>query len=315
MTTTMLSQLEYFGKSLASLGDEVGNLVVLDADVASSTKTSYFAEKFPSRFIQVGISEQDMIGIAAGLASCGKIPVACAFANFLTGRGWEQIANSVARPYWNVKIVGTHAGLSPHADGNSHQSIADIAIMRVLPKMRVVVPADAPEASEALRALVLTRGPAYMRLGRGETPVISQELSRFELGKARIVREGSDATIIANGVMVALAVQAAEILAENNISVKVTDMHTVKPLDKQHIVRAARETGAIATLEEHSIIGGLGSAVSEVLSQNIPTPMRIIGIDDDFAESSRDYWSLLSHQGLTPKRIADTVAELSDQRA
>lgn len=302
-----LSQLEHFGRSLVTIGTEHDNMVVLDPDVSSSTKTSYFAERFPERFINVGISEQDMIGIAAGLAASGKIPIACGFAMFIAGRAWEQVANSVARPNLNVKIVATHGGLSPHADGASHQSLGDIAMMRVLPNMTIVVPADAREAVDALKALVLDQGPAYLRLGRGPTPTVYEEESGYVTGKASVIRDGADVSIIANGAMVALAARAAESLEDEGINVRVIDMHTVKPIDTECIIEAAKETGAIVTAEEHSVVGGLGSAVSEILSQNLPTPMQVVGINDRFGESSRDYLSLLAKHGLTAEGIVSAA--------
>ena len=302
-----LAPLEYFGKALVELGEGNEDLVVLDPDVSPSTKTHYFAERFPDRFLKVGISEQDMIGIAAGLAASGKVPVACGFAFFTAGRAWDQIANSVALPNLNVKIVATHSGLSPYADGGSHQSFGDVALMRVLPNMNVVVPADAIDTVKALEAILRIRGPAYLRLGRGTTPQVHEEDSNFTFGKASLIRDGADATIIANGVMVAVSIEAAGSLAEDGVDVRVVDMHTVKPIDEKSILGAARETGAIVTAEEHSVLGGLGGAVSEVLSQRIPTPVQMVGISDRFGESSRDYWSLLARHGLTAERVAEAV--------
>jgi len=299
--------LEYFGKALVELGEGNEDLVVLDPDVSPSTKTHYFAERFPDRFLKVGISEQDMIGIAAGLAASGKVPVACGFAFFTAGRAWDQIANSVALPNLNVKIVATHSGLSPYADGGSHQSFGDVALMRVLPNMNVVVPADAIDTVKALEAILRIRGPAYLRLGRGTIPQVHEEDSNFTFGKASLIRDGADATIIANGVMVAVSIEAAGSLAEDGVDVRVVDMHTVKPIDEKSILGAARETGAIVTAEEHSVLGGLGGAVSEVLSQRIPTPVQMVGISDRFGESSRDYWSLLARHGLTAERVAEAV--------
>jgi len=289
------------------MGMEHSNVVVVDPDLSASTKTSYFAERFPDRFINVGISEQDMIGVAAGLAASGKIPIACGYSIFTAGRAWEQIANSVARPNLNVKIVATHSGLSPYADGDSHQNIGDVALMRVLPNMRVVVPADAIEAVKALEALVLSQGPAYLRLGRGATPKVYEEASEFTLGKASPVRDGTDVAIIANGVMVALAMEGAEDLEDEGVDARVIDMHTVKPIDADCILEAAKETGAIVTAEEHSVMGGLGGAVSEVLSQNLPTPVQMVGIRDRFGESSRDYRSLLAKHGLTAEGVSEAV--------
>jgi len=308
------SQLESFGRALVDLGREREDIVVLDPDVASSTKTTYFAESFPSRFIQVGISEQDMLGIASGLAAAGKTPIAVGFAMFIIGRGWEQIANSIARQRLDAKIVGTHAGLSPHADGESHQMYGDIALMRTIPNMRVVVPGDAPSAVEALRAALEYRGPVYLRLMRGSTPTVYGEDIEFEMGRANVLQEGSDATVIANGIMLAQALTAAERLRGEGIDVRVVDMHTVKPLDAATIEKAARETGAIVTAEEHSIIGGLGSAVAETLAETTPTPMERIGIRDRFGESSRSYPELLAHVGLTPEAIADAVHRVIKRR-
>ncbi|MBC8497772.1 transketolase family protein, partial [Candidatus Bathyarchaeota archaeon] len=299
------SQLEHFGRALVDLGLINEELVVLDPDVAASTKVTYFAERFPERFIRIGISEQDMIGVAAGLAASGKTPVACGFAMFVACRSWEQISSSVARPELNVKIVGSHSGLSPNADGDSHQTYGDVAVMRVIPDMKVVVPADAPEAVEALGAIVDTPGPAYLRLARGATPVAYTEGCEFTLGRANVMRDGSDASVIANGVMVPIALEAAGSLAREGISVKVVDMHTVKPLDTDAIVKAAAETGAIVTAEEHSVIGGLGSAVAETLVEKRPTPMERVGIMDRFGESSRSYSALMAKMGLTSDAIEE----------
>ena len=308
------SMLEHFGRALVDLGLINEGLVVLDPDVADSTKVTYFAERFPERFIRVGISEEDMTGIAAGLAASGKIPVACGFAMFVACRPWEQIANSVARPRLNVKIVGTHAGLSPSADGDSHQTIGDVALMRVLPNMSVVVPADALEAAEAIKALVDLEGPAYLRLARGGTPVVYGEECDFTLGKANLLREGSDATVVANEVMAAMALEAAEDLAGDGVSARVLDMHTVKPLDVESILESARETGAIVTAEEHSVIGGLGGAVAEALSGGYPTPLEMVGIRDRFGESSRGYAQLLTALGLTPGAISSAVKSAVKRR-
>jgi len=308
------SQLESFGRALVELGREREDIVVLDPDVASSTKTTYFAESFPSRFIRVGISEQDMLGIASGLAASGKTPIAVGFAMFIIGRGWEQIANSIARQRLDAKIVGTHAGLSPHADGESHQMYGDVSLMRTVPDMRVVVPGDAPSAAAALRAALEYRGPVYIRLMRGSTPTVYGEDIEFEMGRANVLREGSDATVIANGIMLSQALTAAESLKGEGIDVRVVDMHTVKPLDAGAIEKAARETGAIVTAEDHSIIGGLGSAVAETLAESAPTPMERIGIRDHFGESSRSYPELLAHVGLTPEAIADAVRRVIERR-
>lgn len=308
------SQLEHFGRALVALGIMREDLVVLDPDVAASTKTTYFAERFPERFIEVGISEQDMIGVAAGLAASGKTPVACGFAVFVACRAWEQIANSVARPGLNVKIVGTHSGLSSSADGASHQTIGDVALMRVLPGMRVVVPADAAESVEALEGVVEASGPAYLRLMRGSTPVVYDEGCDFKIGRANLLREGSDATIVANGVMVGMALEATERLARYGVSARVLDMHTAKPLDVSAIGEAARETGSIVTAEEHSVIGGLGGAVAETIVDDSPTPMAMIGVKDRFGSSSRSHKELLASLGLTPDAIVRAVQSTIEKR-
>lgn len=305
---------EDFGKALVTLGMELEELVVLDPDVSTSTRTCYFAERFPDRFLNVGISEQDMIGMAAGLASTGMLPIATGFAVFVVGRGWEQIRNTVARQKLNVKIAVTHSGLSDHGDGPSHQSVEDVALMRAIPNMTVVVPADGPSAAEALRASAYHRGPVYMRLGREGAPRVYLEGAELSLGAANLIREGSDATIIANGIMVSMALEAAELLAEEGLDVRVIDMHTVKPLDLGCLERAARETGAIVTAEEHSVIGGLGGAVSEALAELRPTAMRRIGVGDSFGTSSRTYWELLEAYGLTPKAIADATRSTVGRR-
>lgn len=304
------SQLDHFGKALVTIGNERDDVVVLDPDVSVSTKTTYFAERFPERFFKVGISEQDMIGIASGLAAAGKTAIACGFSLFVVGRAWEQIANSVARQNLDVKIVGTHSGLSPHADGDSHQALGDVALMRVMPNIVVVVPADAVSAVESLKATLDNRKPAYLRLIRGSIPLIYDEGCDFVLGKANVIREGSDATIMANGIMVSEALKAARQLSKDGIDSRVVDMHTLKPLDAMYIEKAARETGAIVTVEEHSVIGGLGSAVSEVLVESTPTPLKRVGVSDRFGESSRNYAELLYAMGLNSKPIVEAVREV-----
>jgi transketolase len=308
------SQLEHFGRALVDLGLIHEEIVVLDPDVAASTKVTYFAERFPERFIRIGISEQDMIGVAAGLAASGKTPVACGFAMFVACRSWEQISSSVARPGLNVKIVGSHSGLSPSADGDSHQAYGDVAIMRVIPEMKVVVPADAPETVEALKAIVDAPGPAYLRLVRGATPVVYDEGCELTLGRANVLRDGSDASVIANGVMAPMALEAAGRLAGEGISVRVLDMHTVKPLDTDAIVKAASETGAIVTAEEHSVIGGLGGALAETLAAERPTPVERVGIMDRFGESSRSYSALMEKMGLTSEAIEEAVRRVMKRR-
>jgi transketolase len=294
---------EAYGKTLARLGAVNNNIVVLDADLSKSTKTADFAAVFPERFFDMGVAEQNMLGTAAGLAAAGKIPFASSFAVFATGRAFEQIRNSIAYPKLNVKIAATHAGISVGEDGASHQSIEDISLMRTLPNMTVIVPADAVETEKAVEAAVEIKGPVYLRLGRLGLPAVFDENYRFEVGKAAVVKEGSDVTIIACGLLVGQAVEAAEALAGENISARVINMHTIKPIDRDVIIKAARETGAVVTAEEHSIIGGLGSAVAEVLVQSEPVPQEMVGVSDTFGESGPPT-ELLQKYGLMAGDIA-----------
>lgn len=287
-----------YGKALVKLGAARPEVVVLDADLSKSTKTSEFAKAYPDRFIQIGIAEQDMMGTAAGLAVSGKIPFASSFAIFATGRAFEQIRNSIAYPALNVKIAASHAGITVGEDGASHQSIEDIALMRVLPNMTVIVPADAVETEQAVMAAAAHQGPVYLRLGRSEVPVVFDENYRFAIGRAALLREGKDVTIIATGIMVATALEAAEQLAGHGFQARVLNMSTIKPLDKDAVLAAAHETGAIVTAEEHSIIGGLGSAVAEVVAEEYPVPVVRVGIQDRFGQSGKPE-ELLREYGLT----------------
>ena len=303
------AQVEYFGRALVEKGATDPDLVVLDADVSASTKTGFFREAYPDRFIQIGISEQDLVGVASGLAVSGKTPVAAAFATFIVGRAWEQVLNTVARQNLNVKLVGTHSGLSPSADGESHQSIADIAAVRVIPYISVVVPADAPAAGCLTGEMIDRRGPVYMRLSRGATPTVYPDDVELSIGRAETIAEGSDVAVVAAGNMVHVALQAAESLRGDGVEAKVVDMHTVKPLDTSAVVESAKETGAVVTVEEHSVLGGLGGAVSEVLSENYPTPLRRVGVMDRFGMSSRNYQRLLERYGLTPAAVAEAAKQ------
>lgn len=295
---------EAFGRALVELGRENPNLVVLDADVKSSTKTAYFERAFPERFIQVGISEQDMVSMAGGLAIAGKIPVVSAFAAFLM-RAWEQIRNTIARDNLNVKLVPTHSGFSDHMDGSSHQCLEDIALMRVLPNMTVVVPADAPSVPVLLRQAVELDGPVYMRLGRDHAPRV-YDSPKLELGKASVLRKGSDVLLVAAGVMVSVALETARKLEERGISAGVIDMHTIKPLDEETLLKLASRVELVVTLEEHSIHGGLGGAVAEVLSEKMPKRLIRIGTTE-FGRSSRDYFALLERYGLTAESVVRKV--------
>ena len=299
---------EAYGKALVKLGQVNDNVVVLDADLSKSTKTNDFYKAFPERFFNMGIAEQNLIGAACGLATAGKIPFASSFAMFATGRAFEVIRNSVCYPKLNVKICATHAGLTVGEDGASHESIEDMAIMRSIPNMTVLVPADGVEAEQMIFEAAKTFGPMYVRLGRSAVPTLFDESYKFEIGKGVVVREGNEATIIACGIMVNEAVQACEALKSEGINVRVINMSTIKPIDKELIITAAKETGAIVTAEEHSIIGGLGSAVSEVVSEECPVVVKKVGVKDVFGESGTPD-ELLKKHGLTAQDIVVAVKE------
>ncbi|MGB4461649.1 MAG: transketolase family protein, partial [Tepidanaerobacteraceae bacterium] len=283
---TKIATRDAYGEALAQLGEEIKDIVVLDADLSGSTKTSVFAKKFPERFFNVGIAEQNLMGTAAGFATCGKIPFASTFAVFATGRAFEQVRNSICYPKLNVKIAATHAGLTVGEDGATHQSVEDLSLMRALPNMTVISPADAVETKKAVMAAAFHQGPVYIRLGRMAVETIFDEDYEFEIGKGKVLREGSDVAIIATGIMVAEALRAAEILEKEGINAMVVNIHTLKPIDEDIILKAA-DCGAIVTAEEHTVIGGLGSAVAEVLAEKKPTPMRRIGIKDRFGLSGK----------------------------
>lgn len=298
---------EAYGKTLAQLGIENENIVVFDADLSKSTKTAEFKKVCPDRFINMGIAEANMMSTAAGISTCGKIPFVSTFAIFATGRAFEQIRNSICYPRLNVKICATHAGITVGEDGASHQSIEDISLMRTLPNMTVICPSDAVETEAAVRFAASYNGPCYIRLGRSGVPVINDRPEyKFEMGKGVILREGKDATIIATGIMVDAALEAYNILSEEGIKAEVINIHTIKPIDKELIINSARKTGIVITAEEHSIIGGLGSAVCEVLSENMPTPVVRVGIKDTFGESGKPA-ELLKAYGLTAEDIAIAV--------
>lgn len=298
---------EAYGKILVELGAKNEKIVVFDADLSKSTKTSNFAKAYPERFMDMGIAECNMMAVAAGISTCDKIPFVSTFAIFATGRAFEQVRNSICYPNLNVKICATHAGITVGEDGASHQSVEDISLMRSIPNMTVVCPSDAVETEEAIKAIVEMNGPCYVRLGRSGVPVINgSEDYKFELGKSVKLREGKDAVIIATGIMVDAALEAYNILSEEGIKVSVLNVHTIKPIDKDKIVEEARKTGVVITAEEHSIIGGLGSAVCEVLSENLPTPVVRVGIKDTFGESGKPA-ELLKAYGLTSEDIAKAV--------
>ena len=276
-----------YGEELAKIGEENKDIVVLDADLSTATKTEIFAKKFPDRFINVGIAEQNLMGIAAGLSSFGKIPYASTFAVFATGRAYEQIRNSIAYPNLNVKICATHAGITVGEDGATHQMLEDLSLMRGLPNMTVICTSDDTQTKWAVREISKIDGPVYLRLCRMATPVIYDITEKFEIGKAVQIGEGTDATIIATGVTVSEAIKAQQILKSKDIDIRVIDMHTIKPIDKNIIIKSAKETKRIITVEDHSIIGGLGSAVCEVLSEEYPTKVERMGILDSFGMSGK----------------------------
>ena len=305
------STREAYGSALVELGDD-DSIVVLDADLSASTQTNKFAEKCPQRFFNVGCAEQNLIGVGAGLSISGKTSFVSTYAIF-SGRAWEQIRNTVAHDNLNVKIAVSHAGLTNGADGASHQALEDIAIMRVIPNMTVIVPADAVEAREAIMSEADRKGPAYIRLNRVKTPIIFDEGYRFMYGRSVLLNEGTDLAIIATGTMVFEALEAARMLKEEGVGACVLNVHTIKPIDKDSIIKVARETGAIVTAEEHSIHGGLGGAVAEILAENYPVPMKIIGVNDQFGESG-EYQELLKKHGLTATNISDSAKKLLEMR-
>lgn len=302
------AQRNYYGKALARLAKERDDVVVLDADLAGSTKTSEFKKVAPERFVEVGIAEQDMIGVASGLAASGKTVFASTFAVFATGRCWEQIRLAVAYPKQNVKIVSTHCGISVGEDGASHQALEDIAIMRAIPNMVVISPADAHQAYAATMAIAEERGPCYMRLGRADFPLIYPEDVKFEIGRADILREGSDVTLIGTGQMVSYCLDAAKALSEEGISAEVINISTIKPLDADAVIGSVKKTGCAVTAEEHSIIGGLGSAVAETISESCPVPLVRVGTKDTFGESGKAEM-LMEKYGLTAKDIVKAAKD------
>ena len=295
---------ESYGKTLAALGDTY-DFVVLDADLAGATKTSYFKKKFPDRFFDCGIAEGNMMSVAAGIAATGKPVFASSFAMFAAGRAFEQVRNSIGYPHLNVKIGATHAGITVGEDGATHQCLEDFALMRSIPGMTVINPADDVEAAAAIKAALEMNGPVYMRFGRYAVPVINDNAEyKFEIGKGIQLRDGKDVTIVATGVMVYMALEAAETLAAEGISARVINIHTIKPLDNEILAKAAKETGAIVTAEEHNILGGLGSAVAESVSESCPVPVLRVGTEDEYGHSGK-VPPLLEMYGLTPANIAE----------
>ena len=298
---------EGYGDGLVEIGKEFDNLVVLDADLAEATKTCVFKKEFPERHIDCGIAECNMMGVAAGLAATGKVPFASSFAMFSAGRAFEQVRNSIGYPHLNVKIGDTHAGISVGEDGATHQCNEDIALMRTIPGMVILNPSDYIEAKAAVRAAYEYDGPCYLRFGRLAVPVINDNADyRFEIGKGVTLREGKDVTIIATGLTVSGALEAAVRLAADGIEAKIINMHTIKPLDEELVIAAAKETGKIVTVEEHSVIGGLGSAVCDVLSENYPTPVKKLGVYDRYGESGPAV-ELVKKYGLDADGIYEAV--------
>lgn len=298
---------EAYGKALAALANTNENVVVLDADLSKSTKTADFKAVAPERFFNMGIAEGNMMGVAAGLSTCGKVPFVSTFAMFAAGRAFEQIRNSICYPKLNVKVCATHAGLTVGEDGASHQAIEDISLMRGVPNMVVINPADDIETEAAIKAVAQMEGPCYVRLGRMAVSRVNDEANyNFVIGKGITLAEGNDVAIIATGIMVEAALEAKEELAKEGINARVINIHTIKPIDEELIIKAAKETGVIVTAEEHSVIGGLGSAVAEVVSENCPVPVLRVGVKDTFGESGKPN-ELLEKYGLTSNDIVNKV--------
>jgi transketolase len=316
--TEMTDMRTVYGETLIKIGEENPNVVVVGADTTDSLKTKPFGKKFPNRFFNVGIAEANLVSIAAGLANEGKIPFASTYAIFLPGRCVDQIRNAIAYPSrngkkgLNVKMVVSHGGLSVGADGGSHQQIEDIAIMRVIPNVNVLIPADTVAVSKLIWIISQIHGPFYMRMARSKTPLIHSESQEFEIGKGIVLRDGSDCTIAACGITVQMALEAADSLKQEGISCRVLDMFSIKPIDSSLIEKAARETGGIVTCEEHNVLAGFGSAVSEVITETYPVPMRRIGVQDKFGESARDSEVplLLQKHGITSINIANSVKDI-----
>ena len=303
-----------YGKALLELVEKNPKIMALDADVAKSTRTVWIREKYPDNFLDMGISEQDMVGTAAGLALGGLLPFVSTYGVFLAGRAWDQIRTTVCYNELNVKLAGAHAGISVGPDGATHQALEDIAIMRVLPHMTVVVPCDAEETRKATLAIAAKNGPCYIRFGREAVPVITDESTPFELGRARVCRNGTDVAIIANGAMVYEALEAAKLLTAEGIEAMVMNLHTVKPIDEQAVLTAAEKTGCIVTAEEHQMMGGLGSAVAEVLARTKPVPMSMVAIKDTFGESGQPQ-ELMDAYGLNTAHIVEAAKQVIGRKA
>lgn len=310
---TKIATRDAYGKALAKLGEINKDVVVLDADLSKSTKTADFQKVFPERFFNMGIAEQNLMGVAAGFAAAGKIPFASTFAVFAIGRAYDQIRNTIGYPHLNVKIAATHAGLTVGEDGGSHQMLEDLALTRAIPGMTVIVPADGTETEKAVFAAAEMKGPVYIRLGRPGVPVIFDEDYKFEIGKAAVVEKGTDVTIFATGIMLSIAIEAGKLLAKENISPEIINISTIKPLDKDGIITSVSKTHCCVTCEEHNILGGLGSAVAEVLAENIPVPMERVGVEDVFGKSGSPD-ELLNSFGLTAENIAEKVKRVLQRK-
>ncbi|MBT6069336.1 transketolase family protein [Candidatus Peregrinibacteria bacterium] len=313
MTREVMLSRQGWADALIELGEKDPSVVVLDADLAKSTLTCQFGDKFPERFFDMGIAEQNMVNVAGGLSLTGLTPFVATYGVFVSGRAWEQIRTSICYGELNVKFGGAHGGISVGPDGATHQALEEISIMRVLPKMTVLVPADYYETRKAVLAAASMKGPVYIRFGREKTPVVTSKDAPFEIGKANIMREGSDITIVACGSMVAEALDAADVLAEENISAEVINLHTIKPIDSETILTSVRKTGAIVTAEEHQMAGGMGSAVFEVLMESCPVPGARVGIDDTFGESGKPR-ELMEKYGITAKEIIERAREVVQRK-
>lgn len=303
-----MSTRDGFGKALLELGETNKDVVVLSADLTESVRAHWFRDKFPERFVSHGVAEQDMISAAAGMALSGKIPFACTFGAFASGRAWDQVRVSACYMNLNVNIAGSHGGISVGGDGATHQALEEIALMRIIPHMTVVVPADGEEAFEATKQAVEINGPVYLRLGRENVPIIKGK-PKFKIGKASLLVEGKDVTIVACGHLVHVAIEAANELKNKNISARVINLHTPAPIDKETLVKAAKETGAVLTIEEHTVYGGMGSAVAEVLAENFPVPMKLLGMRDQFGVSGEPS-ELFEYFGLTKENIIKETEKL-----
>lgn len=303
---TLKSVRSEYGKTLVELGKKNNNIVVVDADLSCSTQTQMFAKEFPERFFNVGIAEQDAMTTAAGLSTVGKIPFVSTFAVFASGRAWEQIRNAICYPKFNVKVVATHGGITVGEDGASHQALEDIALMRAIPNMTVIVPADATETRQAIEYAAEYKGPIYVRISRSNLPDVFDESYKFNPNKAVVVQEGADVTIVTNGETLIEAIECAKILSENNINAEIINVPVVKPIDIETIINSAKKTNKVVTIENHSIIGGLGGAVCELLSENYPTKVLRIGTNDEFGQSG-DAKELMDLYGLSSEKLAEKI--------